>query len=257
MHLHEIEPLDAEPSQAALDVAAHGVGRIVGVERAVDGAQRAALREHEGSLRSSGERLGDDLLRPSPAVHRRRVDPPHASVDGRPHGTHGGLAILRTPPVWRRAVRRDRSGPEADPGRQPTGERHGSNGTLRDREVVWTREPIDAGTRGSTWSTCCPVSAEDSRSASPSVSCGPSARSPSHNSPATRSTAASNAGRLGGHVGGVDRLRRGDDRHVHRAAPLPRVPREPAGPRPTCATGCSPTSSACTSRSTTRPRPAS
>ena len=44
---------------------------------------------------------------------------------------------------------------------------------------------------------------------------------------------------------------------VHRPAPLPRLPRGPLGRGRACATGSSPTSSACTSPSTTRPRPAS
>ena len=101
--LHEVELLDAEPAQAGLDVATHSSGRVVGVERAVAGAQRSAFREHEWSVGDAGERLGDDLLGASPAVHRRRVDPPHAGVDGGPHRGDGGVAILRTPPMRRRA----------------------------------------------------------------------------------------------------------------------------------------------------------
>ena len=105
MDLHEVELLDPEPSQAGLDVATHRSGRIVGVERAVAGAQRSAFREHEWSVGDAGEGLGDDLLGTSPAVHRCRIDPPHAGVDGGSHRGDSGVAVLRTPPMRRRGVR--------------------------------------------------------------------------------------------------------------------------------------------------------
>ena len=105
MDLHEVELLDAEPSQAGLDVATHRDGRVVGVERAVASAQRPAFREHERSVGDAGEGFGDDLLGASPPVHRCRVDPPHPGVDGGPHRGDRGVAILRPPPMRRRAVR--------------------------------------------------------------------------------------------------------------------------------------------------------
>ena len=114
--LVEVDPLEAEPAQAALALLADRLGAEVVPDLALRPAfpPAAALREHEHVVtdRVGAERPPDDLLGVTEAVDRRGVDPVDPELDRAPDRGDRLVVVDRSPPEPPRPA--DAPGAEAD-----------------------------------------------------------------------------------------------------------------------------------------------
>src|SRR3954453_10947145 len=112
VQLVEIDPLQAEPPQAALAALAQPLGAAVAVPAPRSGTHEAALRRDHEAVRIRMERLRDQLLADVGAVGVGGVDQRDAALDDAAQKRPGGGRVGRRPP---HAVSRDAHGAEAEP----------------------------------------------------------------------------------------------------------------------------------------------
>src|SRR5213592_4191872 len=118
VHLVQVDALDAEPAERGLDLAAKAQGIPHAAQRGgmvVLVPDQAGFGEDVWPVvgRDIAQRAGDDLLRVAEAVHRRRIDPVDAALDG---VTDGGdrVRIILVAPGEGPAAAADRPRAEAD-----------------------------------------------------------------------------------------------------------------------------------------------
>ena len=116
VELDDVNAIDTETLEAALDVGPHREAASVLPVTVVHRADRAALRVDGHTPLRVLKRLGDDLLSSTPAVERRRVNEGDTGVDGRQHRVDSRRSVLHAPPqgpVRTRSKRRSTQTPSS------------------------------------------------------------------------------------------------------------------------------------------------
>ena len=111
--LVQVDGVEAEPGEAAFELAPEPVSRQVVERRPVGPFRLSALGEDVRPLVEARDRAPDDLFRVPEAVLGRGVDPVHPELERPMDGRDRFLVLLRAPAPLEAAAA-DRPGAEAD-----------------------------------------------------------------------------------------------------------------------------------------------